>query len=168
MSIVRPFDNQTAATLSLAVPAIDVAQNYALLDVSSSTPGETAINNVASVPSLPEVVSFKYQKLKSISTNKEMKQLYPSIAKDGFQFVVKDEYFERITDADGTVHDEPVVAYFVLRTTRGSSIQDGSNVDTVIRRLYGTAVMQGASTDSPTDTMFDRLLHGATVPVAIR
>lgn len=168
MSVARAFDNQTLVSRTFSVPALDVAANYSRLGEGESDKGETAIKNLNGPTSLQELVSFKYEPRNKVTTHRSIKQAYPSLDKRGYQFVVKDQWYERHTEADGSIHDEPVVAYLVVQTTMNSSVQTGEDVASVGMRVVGSLLTQGDSDDPISYVMADRLIHGSTVPADVK
>lgn len=164
---VTAYDSQDTATRELTVPALDVANNYSLLERDTEE-GTTVLNNLMGDPSLQEFVSYKYSPLNKVSTHPKMKSVYDPSTKDGYQIVIKDEWIRRITETDGTVHDDPEVVYLVYRTTRGNVIDDGTAVVSPLMRIIGAAMSLGEDTDALSTDMLDRLIHGTTIPKDVR
>lgn len=160
-SSVTPYSSQTSATLELSVPKLDMAVNYAVVEDGA---GATVLKNITSAdPSLEERISFKYSEKRA--QDYSMQRVNPRTSNLGYQFVVSDAFIQRTTEDDGTVHDDPVKAWFVFEAPRGSNIITGDNVDAIIMRLLGAYKLQTGSTAS--NSALDRLMRGATKPAVL-
>lgn len=166
---ITAFDNQTSQNVTLQIPVVDLAQDYSILERDVQA-GATVLSNIASDPALQEFISYKFTDLKSVSVHPKMKAIYEPSTKDGYQIVAKDEWINRTTETDGTIHDDPEAIYVVYKTTRGANITDGDDVLGRLIRLVGVAakVVASQALGDPTYTldsdMLDRLIHGVTKP----
>lgn len=166
---VTAFDNATKKSISLQIPVVDIAQDYSILERNTEA-GQTVLSNISSDPTLQEFISYGYGSLKEVRVNPKMVPVYPPTTEDGFQFVIKDEWIERTTETDGTVHDDLCQEYHVFKTTRGANYVDGTDIlPRFLRNLGIAASVVESSTpgtyELSTDTL-DRLLHGVTKPSA--
>lgn len=164
---VTAFSNATTQNVTLAIPVVDIAQDYSILERDVAN-GSTTLSNISSDPNLQEFISYKYGPIKDVQVHEMMKPVNDPTTKDGFQMVAKDEWIARTTETDGTVHDDPESIYLVYKTTRGANVVDGADVLSRVLRLLGAAApVKGSSGSYSLDSdMLDRLLHGVTKPSA--
>lgn len=168
---VTAFDSQTKQNVTLEIPAINLASDYSILE-RDVTSGSTVLSNITADPSLQEFISYKYGNINKVSVHPKLKAVYEPSTKDGYQIVAKDEWINRTTETDGTIHDDPEAIYVVYKTTRGANIVDGEDVLGRLIRLVGVAAkVKAASNAKANDTtyeldpdMLDRLIHGVTKP----
>jgi hypothetical protein len=157
---VTAFDSQTTENITLALPKIAVSTNYTVIKDDA---GDTAISNITSDVDLPEQISFKYSSIEQV--NSSLKATNKPTTKGGYQIIIRDEFIQRTTETDGTVHDDPVSCYITFRTTRGANITSGAAVAGYINRVLSAALMQTGTTTST--TYLDRLMRGATKPASL-
>lgn len=174
MTTVTPYDGFTRVTRELSIPALDMQDNFFPIDSYSDSNSKTAKSqtsdsfSVKSNTQMPAIVTFQANPVDRISTNKKLNQAFPSVTKKGQKSQWKTEYFERNTQADGTINEEPVVVITQVYTTYGSSINTGESLDTLLMNHYAAIRSQGDAQASLDYVMEDRLIHGGTSPVGIR
>lgn len=167
------WDSQTTQNVTLAVPVVDVVQDYSILERDVQK-GSTILSNIDSAPDLQEFITYKYSDASEITMNAKLKAINPPTTKDGYVFSIKDEWIQRTTETDGTTHDDPTSIWLTFKTTRGANYADGSNLLPLVVRLLGIVAPVIASSNSKNDPTYtldsellDRLLHGVTKPVSV-
>jgi hypothetical protein len=157
---VTAFDTQTTENVTLALPKISVSTNYA---VTKDAAKDTTISNITSDVDLQEEINFRYSDIEKVNTS--LKAVNAPTTKAGYQIIIRDEFIQRTTETDGTVHDDPVACYITFRTTRGANIVSGANIASIINRVLSAALMQTGDTTST--TYLDRMMRGATKPASL-
>lgn len=157
---VTAFDSQTTESVSMTLPVIAVSDNYTVIRDAAK---DTAISNIQSLVDLPEEISFKYSDIEKVNTS--LKATNKPTTVGGYQVIIRDEFIQRTTEPDGTVHDDPVSCYVTFRTTRGANITSGAEVAAIINRVLSACLMQTG--ESISTTYLDRLMRGATKPASL-
>lgn len=174
MTTVTPFDGFTRVDRELSIPALDMANNFFPVDSYSDSNSKKRdadkadTFSVKSSTAVPAIVTFKHMPVASVSTHKKLNQVYPSVTKKGSCTQWKTEYYERNTQSDGTINEEPVVIITQVYRTNGSSLVTGQLLDTALMNHYAAIRSQGASTAAIDYAMEDRLALGGTSPLGIR
>lgn len=158
-----PYDNQTLTNVTLPMYDIDMASNYAVIE---DVAGATALANVTSDIDLPEKVTMRYQPLDKVSTGLELCNARST--KSGYQIVIKDEFACRSTDESGVVHDDPMIVYLTVRTTKGNPVmRKGSDVIKAIEHMLSFVIEAQEGTLTQDQKILDRLMHSATKPAEL-
>lgn len=127
------FSNKTAGTKPVTPTNLEVLTKYAL---TVDEPNQATLSNITCPSDQAELISYKCQALKSVSTSQE--NLYPPTVKTGVQYVIKlEELASTKSDTDPTFRvDNPVVAYLTIRHSKSSYITDAM-IGEVVNRLLG-------------------------------
>lgn len=117
-----------------------------------------------------EHVHVRAEALNSVSTS--FKKVYPSSAKGGYQFSVKDEMVGRNTDADGNNYDDYARVTITCAASDGTNVTNGlvTGADWLplimraVSRLANVTydISDGTVTVKATQTQLDHLMHGSS------
>lgn len=127
------YTNKTASTKPVTPVNIEVMTKYApIID----EPTQSVLSNLTCPSDQAELVSYKCQTVKGVSTSQE--NLYPPTVKTGVQYVIKiEELASTRSDTDPTFRvDNPVVAYLTIRHSKSAYITDAM-IGEVVTRLLG-------------------------------
>lgn len=134
--------------------------------VVTDVPGTCQIKNIKSDPNFQELVTYRYNSLDKVSTT--LKKAYPQSSVDGYQFVIKDEYVNRTTNADNTINDDPVIAYLTVRTTNGANIITGNELLKIVQHLMGFVIdLDAEGAIAAQQITLDRIMRGAVKPAKL-
>lgn len=127
------FTNTSPSTQQVTPVALGITENYALVE---DEPTSCVMSNVTAPIDQGELISFKCQPVKSVSTTQDI--LYPGKVPAGIQYVVKvEDILSTTSDTDPTFRvDTPVVAYLTVRHTKNSAVT-GEMIAKVVERLIG-------------------------------
>lgn len=127
------FTNKTASQHTVTPIDMDVVTNYALIE---DEPTSCVLSNKTCPIDQGELISFKCQSVKSVSTAQD--NLYPATVQTGVQYVVKlEELLSLTSDTDPNFRtDLPIVAYLTIRHTKNGQITDDI-IGQVVNRLIG-------------------------------
>lgn len=146
------FQNKTLSEHSMPSYSLGLKDNYACIE---DEPSCEVLSNKTCPLDLGEKITFRYNDIDKVTTSLSIQN--PSKVRNGLQYVAKEEFAQRTTDAEGNViYDEPVVAYLVVRHQKTGTISPAT-VDMAVQRLMG-AVMKADGT-----TRFGDMMLGALV-----
>lgn len=178
MSYVTPFDSMTRVTREVQIPALDIEDNFFPVDAVSDSSSTANTQKAASRnennfvikqnSSLPAVISYKTFNVDKVSTNKNLKQVFPSATKKGHVMQWKTEYYVRNTVSSDQIFDEPIVLLTQAYIGDGNPIDTGDLIDGALMNHYAAVRSLGASTEAIDTVQLDRLIHGGTAPVGLR
>lgn len=173
MSYVTPFDSLDTVTAQLTLPALDIASNFFPVDAVTSPNGKNNTkrneNNfiIKKNGAQSVIISYKTFDVDKVSTSKDLKQVYPSVAKKGTGFQFKTEYYVRNTEGE-VISDEPVVALTQVYKSNGCPVNTGTLVLQAICNHLASALTLGDDEAGVDTTQLDRLVNGGTAPIGIR
>lgn len=127
------FTNTSVSDATISPTKMEMTTNYALVE---DEPTSCVLSNVTAPIDQGELVSFKCQSVRNVSTKQDI--LHPSKVQAGIQYVVKvEEILSTTSDSDPTFRvDTPIVAYLTVRHPKDGVIT-GDMVATVVSRLLG-------------------------------
>lgn len=127
------FQNKTDSTHPVTPINLGVLDNYALVE---DEPTSCVVSNTTCPIDQGELVSYKCQNVKNVSTSQDI--LYPGPVSAGVQYVVKvEEILSTASDTDPTFRvDVPIIAYLTIRHTKSGEVSDDV-IGKVVNRLIG-------------------------------
>lgn len=157
MSKTSTFAFANTSNMSFNVTPTDVkpVSSYAKIE---DEPTSTVLSNKTCPLDQGELLSYKAQAVKSVSTTQVIQN--PAPVTNGVQYVVKLEEILRTTDSAGNIIcDEPVIAYLTIRHQASGNISNDI-VASVVKRCIGACMREDGT------WRFDDLMRSALSPVA--
>lgn len=127
------FTNTVVSEAKVSPIKLGMTTNYALTE---DEPTSCVLSNVTAPIDQGELISYKCQSVKNVSTSQDI--LYPNKVQAGIQYVVKvEDILSTTSDTDPTFRvDTPIVAYLTIRHPKDGAITSDM-IATVVARLLG-------------------------------
>lgn len=146
------FTNKTLSEHPMPSYSLGIKENYSCVE---DEPSCEVLSNKTCPLDLGEKITYRYNDIDKVTTSLTVQN--PSKVRNGVQYVAKDEFIQRTTDANGTIiYDEPVVAYLVVRHQKTGTITP-EVIDMAVQRVLGSVIKADGK------TRFSDMMRGALV-----
>lgn len=125
------FTNITKSENTIAPYSIGAVSNYGELPSDDTS---DLLSNKTCALDQPEIVSYSHKYLKKVDSKCSVQN--PPKVTDAIQYQIRIDDILRTTNEDGSVVDNPIVAYLTIRHELSGNIA-GTDIDTVVERLLG-------------------------------
>lgn len=149
---IQGFTNKTLSEHSMPSYALGIKTNYSCVE---DEPSCEVLSNKTCPLDLGEKITYRFNDIDKVTTSLTVQN--PSKVRNGVQYVAKDEFIQRTSDANGNVlYDEPVVAYLVVRHQKTGTITP-EVVNMAVQRVIGSVLKADGT------TRFGDMMRGALV-----